>query len=575
MAEIHTPFINYYEYLNIAQDAPTGELQRAFEALVNSTRKQLNNSLTMQSARYIDNVIVPGIREQLLASSQARALYNEQLLAARQKQAARSTLANNEGLDDVLPRPFFFDELGGYDTETPAMTLREIAHKLDSEWAQAIAWITNTADRIHVFVGFLTYIANRPQLAEEISKIIKATQQGSMPANEGIEHCINILDPQIERPMASIWSPEFDGKVFEAGEFIPDLPAKTELILGHSGTRGCVFGVVESRSSLVRFVGEQSQVRFVLMPEGTDPAICASEVRIPLLLQVQSVQRNSDYTADLVVRMENQASPSEIPLKLHLYVLPLPPRVSFKPMATQEQPLWIRPARQGEVVSAVITPQNGGDEKLVPLRGRISTSEQGASASPERFQANEPITLTVDTRNRPYGKVFDVIFNIEYGTSSRASGPTALYLRSEILPTPWQSLLRQRNFSERLITGFVSGLAGSILGVIVGGWLVGHTGLWFLGLLAVPAFFIWLTRLMAQTLTAHVQRSGKTEASLKQVRPGVLWGVPIVIALIVTLTCALIPDGGLALLFSACSYFVVGLLLGFILDQAHKPAKPS
>src|SRR6266446_3087983 len=231
-SEIHSVFVNYYEYLNVPQSADTAEIKEALEKLTASAEAQLNNQLTMKNARQIVNEVIPAIRQQLLLGPQARADYDRQLLEAQNKLAHRGELADDKGLDDPLRQPFFFDPFEGYDRETPAFSLRQVAMKLDEEWERARTWITDTSDEAHVFVGFLIHVAGRERLVKRIEQIITGVtrrQGASMDVNEAIERCIYVLDPQMERPVVDIFNDAFDGKVLHAGDFISDQPAQSEL----------------------------------------------------------------------------------------------------------------------------------------------------------------------------------------------------------------------------------------------------------------------------------------------------------------------------------------------------------
>ena len=157
--------------------------------------------------------------------------------------------------------------------------------KLDEEWASACNWITNTSDDFHPFISFLEQIAGRQHLAGQLEEIIQAARGIGGPkldTNIAIERCVDILNPQTERPMASIENPSFDGRILYAGDFVPNLPAEFKLMLRHDGIRGCVSGRVESQAAWMTFPGRQKVTHFTLMPEGTDPAICPSQVSIPL-----------------------------------------------------------------------------------------------------------------------------------------------------------------------------------------------------------------------------------------------------------------------------------------------------
>ena len=570
-SEVHSAFINYYEYLNVAQNAPSPVIQKALDNLVISTQPKLNMPLTMIPALHVVNEIVPAIQRHLLSGDQARAEYDRQLVTDEKKQAGRSELPDDEGLDDSLRQPFFFDPFDGYDTETPARSLRRIALKLDTEWSHAHRWIRDTSDESHVFAGFLTDVAGRPRLAKRIEQIIEAisrTDKSRMGISEGIERCINILNPQIERADVGVYAPNFDGKVLDAGDFVSDLPAQIEITLRHEGIRGCVFGTMESRTSWLTFPRGLSTIHFNLMPEGTDPHICASEVKVPLLFQVSNLARNADHTAELVMRMENRDPIAEIPIRVLIHMRPLPPRVMFEPAASPTVPAWAGTVPRGVPTRVVVIARNAGDERLVPLVARIYTREPGTSVTPERFHANEPVTLTIDTSNRPFGKRYDVVFGVDYGLTGGALGPTTLHVRGDILPTPWQSLEREKNFGERVGIGCVVSFAGFILLGALGAGVAAQTTIGWLFFLAIPILLALVTQPVVGTIVAHIQRSGNANVRVEKISPCLRWGLPAGCGLVLALICALISNQGSPFLVAGMVGCIIGFVLGFVLDRA-------
>ena len=243
-SDLQGTFVNYYEILGIAENASRETIEGALQTYRTSQEMRLNNQLSMAAARSAINEIIPAI-ERVLLNDTARAQYNQQMADARRKQTAQYEPEDNEGLDDPLRIPFLFNPFDDFDTEMPGYTLRSIASKLDDEWSSARKWITDTEDETHGFVSYLTFVANRKQLAERIGHIIESVSpenEERMDVNEGIERCIDILDPRVERPRTDIHNLTFDGRTLDAGNFITDQPAQSELILGHDGVRGCALG---------------------------------------------------------------------------------------------------------------------------------------------------------------------------------------------------------------------------------------------------------------------------------------------------------------------------------------------
>lgn len=569
-SEVHGAFANYYEVLGVAENASTAAIQAALTTFRESLGEKMNNPLSMGSARSAMNELVPAIERHLASDESARTEYDRKLAEARQKQSEHYEPADGEGLDDPLRIPFLFNPFDDFDTEYPAYTLRLIAMKLDIEWKQAQAWINDTSDETHGFISYLTFVANRKQVAKRIENIFRAVTQPAgqrMDTNEGIERCIDLLDPRIERPRVGIHNPTFDGKTLDAGTFISDLPARTELILGNEGIRGCAFGVIESRTNWLTFDHGQSKVRFALMPEGTEPIIGISEVKIPLHFKVDNLTRNTSHTALLVLRMENQAQEIEQPVPVMIFVPPLPPRVFFEPEASEENPIWAGITLRGVPTGVVVMPRNRGDEELVPLSARISTKDSGARANPTQFRANEPITLAVNTNNRPFGEKYTIPFTIEYLTPE-AHGPAEIYVQGETLPTVKQSLFREKAVEGRIGVGCGVGLVGFLVIGALGAGLATHVGLAWVFFLLIPIAFILSTRFIASTMVVHMQRAGNTQASMGKIAPWQIWGIPIALGAVVALICLFIPDTGSSFWVGGLVGLILGFALGFMLDAA-------
>jgi len=570
--EAQESFKDYYKYLEVPQDAPQSIVQQAFDTFVAKNQLRLNQPLTKDNALYIHNIIEPDIQQHLLSSSEARATYDQHLREAQRKELKRMELADNEGLDDALPQPFLFDPIDGFDTEAAAaFSLRQIAHKLDHEWAQACAWILDTADDTHVFIGFLTLVARRPRLAERVASIIAAVRKHERSANEGVEQCITLLDPHIERPTAVIHSQAFDGTIFDAGSFVSDLPATVTLVLDHAGMRGCVFGTVESRTDWVRFANEQTKVPFSLLPEGTEPTLGRAETSFLLGLQVRNLARGSEYVAHLVLRMENYEPPVEVPIIMRVFVEATPPRVVFVPIATAQYPIQMKTVRRGETVTAPVMAGNRGDEQFLPLTGRITSRDPGASAIPTRFHTNEMISLTVDTGKYPFGKPYDVTFFLDYGASPGTQGPQTLSVHGDILPTPWQSMVRQRGLDNRLIVGIVTGIIGYIV-LDEGAWLASSARLLWIIFLALPMLLAVAIYVGAATTVTHRQRAGAIKARLAAMRPWLLlfWGISAALIVLLLGIFAITSHIFAFAILSGIVGALASLLIGFTLDTAQR-----
>ncbi len=575
-AEYTHNFINCYEYLNVAIQAPLEEIQAAFDQLVARTQLQLNNPLTANTALYTHNVIEPVIEQYLLTSPETRADYNQLLVAHQEYQKHRDELASTEGLDDLLDSPFFFDPFN-FDTETPAHTLREIALKIDEEWAQASTWLTDTTDETHIFLSFLIYRAGRPHLATQIEPLLKAINERTekrISSNEALERCIMLLNPQTERPGVTIFNPGFDGKVWQVGEFITDAPARSELQLSHEGVRGCVLGSIESQTDWVQLPEQQHRLKFALMPSGTSPELGPSEIKIPLTFQLhaQMFAPNTTHRAFLLVRLENYQPVRELQLPLDLFILPIPPRVTFAPPFDKQHPLQAGSTRQGELVNLQVTAFNStGHQNLAPLAGRITTNDPAASALPMMFQHNSQITLSIDTHRRPRGQRYEVVFDLDYTATPGAQGPKTLHVQGEILPTTWQSMQRIATLRQRIGIGLIGLVVGGCIIAILGNILAASGSSAWLTFLLIPVIFGYPTFLAWKTLLTHRRLTGEQPASPKGFPLWLIWTIPCAVGLLLFLLCA--TFGGWFIFISALLYALAGGVFGFIMDDVHQTIK--
>lgn len=567
---------NYYAILGIAEDADTADIEEALEIYQENMTLQLNNSLTMQSARFAINSIIPAIRRNLLAGQANRLHYDQQLAEMRLQQERTDEQADDQERDTPIRQPFFFDPYNGYDTETPAYTLREIAERLDQEWEHARTWIADTKSTLHPLVGYLTHAALRRTLAEQVREITQAVSARTgtgMDVNEAIERCILLLNPEVERPTVAVRGIDNDGDSFNAGSFLPDSTGKNQLILYSRGQRGCTFGSIESKTSWLTFEFGQSTMRFALMTEGTDARIGPSSMKIPLHFHLSWLPHPTDQSTEVYIHIENCEPPLTLRIPIQIHVLPLPPCVVFEPKITT--PILIGASSDGNPVKVTFIPRNRGDEHLIPLVARISTHDPAAHVQPEHFHANEPITLTIETRNRQRGSSYDVIFNIDYSMTAGAKGPEKIHIRGETLPTTLQSMRRVKRFRARLLAGFPAAIAGSIFLGALGMGLAGHIMSAWLLLLAIPLFLLTLTHMGTSIVITHMRRADRPNLQKKHISPYILWGIPLGAGLLLGLVCGLIADAGTSFLISASVGALIGGSIGFLMDSTISAKPPA
>jgi len=577
---IEQSFVNYYEALGVTEDADTADIEEALEHYEESMTFQLNNPLTMQSARYAVNTLVPAIRQYLLSGQAARQQYDQQLTEFKRQQQNQKgepdELPDEEGLDLLIRQPFFFDPYDGYDTETPAYTLRAIAQRLDTEWERARSWITDTSAATHPLVGYLTHAALRLRLGERVEEITQAIalRNGKgMNPDEAIERCIMLLNPLVEHPHVGVQELREGGNLFHAGTFLPDHPATSALTLYHTGSRGCAFGTVESKTPWLTFQSRQPTMRFALMPESTTPRIDPTHIKIPLHFDVHSLAHNTSHTAELCIRMENCDPPVELPLQVLIYIPALPPRVIFDSPTTV--PLSLGTTRRGQRITITVIPHNTGDEKHIPLTAQITSDDAGANAEPACFHDREPVTLTIDTSTRPPGSSYDVTFHINYHLTPGASGPTTLHLQGEILPTIWQSMLRTKALRKRLVPGSIVLLMGIVwfgsLGVIIASRTLAT--LFFFCVL--PLCLLGVAHLSIDALLPHIQRSGHFTIHKRELSHWIRWTIPLGTGSILALICGLILHIDSAFVIGGIIGALIGGVIGFLADSARLQKKKS
>jgi hypothetical protein len=239
-------------------------------------------------------------------------------------------------------------------------------------------------------------------------------------------------------------------------------------------------------------------------------------------------------------------------------------------MATDTAPASAGLTLRGTPGKAAVMARNEGDEQLVHLAARLSTADPAASADPSFFHADEPIAFTIDTRDRPRGKKYEVVFQVDYGASPGAIGPKEIHIQGELLPTAWQSMIRQRSLGERLGWSCGGSIAGLVLIGLIGSGLATHAGIAWLLFLALPVLFAMVVRPSAATIVMHAQRSGDTSFTFEKIPTWVLWWLPLGIGLVLALLSLFLPDGGTGFLIGAIVGGIVGAAAGFIIDQARE-----
>lgn len=565
-------FKNYYEVLGVAENASTEAIQQAYQVYYESQVRLINNPGLMKSARYALNEILPAIQQNLLDGHEKRAEYDRQLAAFRQSQTQQLEIADDAGLDIVLRNPFFFDPYKDYDTETYALTIRDIAAKFDEEWEKARTCITDRSDDTHVLVGFLNYSARRERLAQRVERIVEAATNKDSPkmnTNEAVERCIYILNPRIERPTISVQSPHFDGRALEAGSFVADMPARTTFTLHHEGLRGCAFGSIESRTSWATFSDGQSSMYFSLMPEGTHPTIGSASIAVTLEFEVRELQRNAMYSANLIVRLDNYEPAKEYLLQVNIYISSTPPRVTFTPPSTAESPVLAKAVRRGLPTSVVVTAQNvTGDEALVPLTARLVPQDPYTSVRPNTFHTGDAITLTIDTTYRPFGKPFHVVYTVDYSSTPGAQGVKTVHVAGDILPTWRQSLFREKNATKRMNQSWVVGLCGMLLFGAIGAGLQTHIVVWWLLLSIMPFIFLGYMHTILTTYIVHKQRAGDALASKVSIPVWLSLGIPLGAGLVPGLLSMLFSDISTAIILCGIIGLITSSIFAFLTDKA-------
>ncbi len=570
----HEKHKNYFEILSIAPDSSLQEIEQAISNYEIGQTQRLAFPHLMNAARAALDEI-PEMRRCLLSDAATRAAYQQQL-AQQEAEAARRAagnidLADDEGLDDEIEHAFFFNP-DNYDTEMPAYTLREIAEKIDSNWQTAYQWMRHTANDVHPVVAYLEFAAGRKQLAERIEQCIttiptyETGKEPSIKRNEVLEQCIAIFDPERESPTVEIGNTHFDGEVLDIGAFIPDLPIKTELLLRHDGDRGCAFGTVESRTPWLTFDGGAATAHFSLMPKGTPPVIGISEVVLPLVVNGSTLRRDADYWAELIVHIESRQHVQEIYIRVLMHLLPLPPRVTFTPVATQENPLLLPKVLRGKSVVVSLVPCNQGDEQKVPLQARIVSREiDNASIQPQFFGDGMPLTITIDTSNRPFGTTYTISLRVDYITANTL-GPQGLYLQGEILPTFWQSLQRTRAFSNRIGIAITVGLICLFLTGLLGLWMQSHSFYWWILIPLIPLICFVAMSSYLKNFVEHMHHAGDVTISIEKIAIWLRWWLPIGFGLLLVLICALLPNALSAFWVSGIAGMCIGGFLGFFSD---------
>jgi hypothetical protein len=562
--------IDFYEVLQIPRDAPTIRIQEALASYRSKMEIEQNNPYTMISSSNALRITVPGIAYWLLGGHDRRQAYDQQL-ALSDQEAARGE--HGQDLDRRLRIPFFFDPYtDNYDTEEAAYTLREIAALLDREWLRTRFWLVDTSRPRHALVDYIKHIARLPGLAErlEVEVFLHVAPAGdsSIRVDEAIERCLMLLNPQLPRPqlLISAEKTKTSGEFrLDAGAFLPDERAMGMLTLSHVGERGCAFGTIESQTDWLRFPYQQSRFSFALLPASGPFTREHAVLALPLLLAVDRLAHNSQQQAVLTICAHNCEPAVTSRVVVALRVLPLPPRVAFEPVATLQAPARARKVRRGVPGRVTIMVHNRGDEHLIPLHAALSTDDPAVTLSQTTLLAGTSIDITIDTRQKPYGSIYQVELRVDYSPTAGARGPSTLSVQGEILPTLWQSMWRSRSLEVRLAYGV---LGGSVSFFGAGAWqafvVKSYFVPWFL---ALPLLLVAAVYLAARSISAHWERAGVDRICWTLPIHLLFWSGALGAGLLCDWVCSALPDQ--FAIFLTAGIFVGMLLgvLGFVLDD--------
>lgn len=550
--------LDLYEVLDIPRDSTTAHIQEALARYRARKEIEQNNPYTMQSASTALRVTIPAVESWLLGEDARRQAYDRRLALSER---------GGHGLDlDRRQRiPFYLDPwTDDYDTEEAVYTLREMAALLDRAWPRTRSWLLDTSRPRHALLDYLKHVACLPDLAErietEIFQRVRATDATALPVDEAIERCLLLIDPELPRPRLLI-SAESMGEAGEltldVGAFLPDEHARGVLTLSHGSERGCVFGMVDSHSEWLAFPGQQSRSAFSLLPASE---ACA----LPLILDMGRLAHPSRQQGLLTVCVQSDEPPVVSRVNVLVRVLPLPPRVSFEPVATVNAPASAGKTRRGIPGRVAITGRNRGDERVIPLVAALSTDDPAVRLSRTTLVADTQLEVTIDTRRMPYGSSYRVAVHVDYSPTPGARGPRTLYICGEILPTVWQSLLRSRSLQGRL----KGGLAGGIIGFFgIGIWqallVVSSFVPWFL---ALPLILVAAFYLAANSVAAHWPLAGLRRIRWTALGHALCWGGALGAGLLCDWIGSTLSDRLATFLLAGGAGGLLCALLGFALD---------
>jgi hypothetical protein len=596
----HQETPDFYKILGVSRNADTAKIREKLEAYRNDMREDLNNPLKAKAAQHELGKTIPAIERSLLAGEEQRAYYDRCLAEAERQSAQQSESAKGLGLDERFDFPFYFDPHNNLDTEQPAHTLRQMAAKLDQAWQQTRSWLAATSSTSHPLVMSIRHWGPDEILARNLEEaIIKKLPQ--MNIDEAIERCLYLLNPEVERPMLTINTLSVQSaqkQPIYLGDFLPEALGQSSLLLAHSGPRGCLFGRVESLTDWVKLMqypltdrrneenltplpaspdagdsnrtipngssgfalgSGQQQVPFALMPGGKASESTPSALHLPLLFDFASLKHNAIHQAVLLFHVDNYNQPLVIRVQVVLKVLALPPRVSFEPASTSYYPFLAPTTKRGTPVYVNIIARNNGDESMIPLNASLSCSRLGVDIRPQTLRANVPVTLTIETHSMVPGSLYNITIQVDYSAKSGAQGPKEIFIRGEILPTPWGSMLRERRLAQRSLEGLIGGSVGLILGIGAAFFAGAFFVPW---LLLLPLVFIGLMRFCAHTILIHRQRAGETPASFEEIPVSVLWLIPIGTGILLALLPRLLAPS----LVASAIWITIAILVGYVVS---------
>lgn len=501
-----TPFFDYYQFLGIEPDATPEEIEQAIYRIEENDKRlriwPAEHANIDRRARYLRDA------RRFLLDPAERAAYDI-------KHHRNVAQGGNEIL--WVPKGYKFTP----DDLEPALTVRALGPKFDSDWQRAIASINGKlVQQTLNIVAQKQPDALQPRYAAvemELTRLSAA--YGQHRPNRMVESAIILCDDWIERAGGSVENHPIEsaaGELLVARQARPDLPQIAKFRLQRAtDRRGCLFGYAWIEEPWASITDPQPETFPV------NGAVNGATYRGGYfeLVGNDAKEFTISMTSDALMRLRR---PDQHSLTIHFSLQPetaharftkivmpvnitlIPAKAAFEPASVTLAPVP-RGKKQGTTVHIV----NKGEAPLNACREPwgdpvIALDDTLADTGGE-------VRVILDTSSLRPGERFQKVVNYQAdGDNAKIS----LLINGELLPTAWQHVWRLQPARDRWTLAGTFALFALLLGPIVEGLFhQAPVAFWVVAALAATGGAVGVAYRIGLSVIRHMRAAGNEQVS--------------------------------------------------------------